>query len=254
MKIKACVIFYNDGPELLRACLESLRNQVDQILCIDGAYKDFPHKEPYSTDGCLQIAKELADEVIECSTPWENQIVKRNAYLTASKSFKGYLLIIDADEMIQGSFPNAGSCPEYSIELKAEAYTLNQIRLIKNRKGLEYRDKHCFLYDNERLINQSEFNPEARQLKDLCILHNFHLRSPERLHTDGEYLRNRIEAERPAVFPKLENLVNLQYIGTSPYSGFDGSNTLTAFSGQAVKVSPEKAEQLLSDFPTDWRK
>lgn len=197
MKTRACVIFYNDTPELLKACLDSLKDRVDEILCIDGAYIDFPHDKPYSTDGSLEIAKQLADRVIEATSAWNSQIAKRNCYLNLSTDFKGYLLIIDADETLNGTIPKKLSAPEYSMQVRAQDYTLDQIRLIKNWKGLQYKGRHSFLYYDAALINQADYNPLVPSLDSVYLQHNFHLRSAARLHLDGEYMRNRNEIEIP---------------------------------------------------------
>ncbi|MBC7288430.1 MAG: hypothetical protein H5T86_10390 [Armatimonadetes bacterium] len=50
-------------------------------------------------------------------------------------------------------------------------------------------------------------------------------------------------------------MVALIYTGTGVYRGFDPAlgRMIEAASGQRVTVSPEKAKQLLHDFPGQWK-
>lgn len=227
---------------------------MDEVVCIDGAYTDFPHNECYSTDGTLELVKKNATKVITAGVPWASQIVKRNAYLHLSKDFKGYLFIIDADEVLQGKFPKKMTALEYVIPVISKTYTINQIRLIKNREGLQYKDKHSFLYCKGDLINDPLTNTKAPTLEGITIQHNFHLRTSERLHIDGEYMRKRNEADQPVSKQEdSKGLVTMIFSGKY-YNGTDGNRDISILAGQSIEVSPEKAQQLLSDFPKDWRK
>ncbi len=55
-KIIACINVFNE-VEFLPGCVESLVG-IDEIHIVDGAYKDFPHKKPWSTDGTVEWIQE----------------------------------------------------------------------------------------------------------------------------------------------------------------------------------------------------
>src|SRR5574343_171527 len=102
--ILGVMIFYEDGPELLEKSLLSLKKVTDKVLVIDGAYKEFPHKDFLSSKECLKVVNSLADKVIIPESAWVDEIAKRNAYLTL-KSQKDYYIMLDADEEIIGDKP-----------------------------------------------------------------------------------------------------------------------------------------------------
>lgn len=100
-RIIACVNVFNE-LDLLPECIDSLKG-MDEIRIVDGAYRDFPHEKPYSTDGTIEWAREQMEkdkriELITCSKVWENEVEKRNAYFGADEG--DWYLVIDADERI----------------------------------------------------------------------------------------------------------------------------------------------------------
>jgi len=103
--IQANVIFFEDGPELLRQCFESLLGKVDSIIAIDGPFAEFPHESLISKDGCRELALEYANEVIsKTDKAWSNQAEKRNAYFEATDEGIDFHFVIDADEVLIGNF------------------------------------------------------------------------------------------------------------------------------------------------------
>ncbi|MHA2312696.1 MAG: hypothetical protein ACXADF_14490 [Candidatus Thorarchaeota archaeon] len=113
------VSFFNEADNILR-CLESIIDFCDVIVCIDGAYKRFPHEEPYSTDGSIELIQEFMKTIPaskqfvlrEVEEPWDTEVAKRNIFLEYGVPGDWYL-IADAD-----------------MELQANAYGKQKVRSI----------------------------------------------------------------------------------------------------------------------------
>jgi len=135
----ACLIFFNDQPELLERCFKSLKKTHLPIIAIDGPFKDFPHDTVESTNGCVELAKQYAD----CFIPGKeylNQIEKRNAYMKLAN--KQYVFVIDADEeVIIWNIDNITySKPLYTVDIETNGFREPHFRI---QSGLlRYTDKH----------------------------------------------------------------------------------------------------------------
>ena len=158
---------------------------------VDGAYCCFPFDMPYSTDGTLRIAAELADEVIPTSAPWETEIVKRNQYLVGQPG--DYYLVVDADEEFVGEIPDLEQ-DDYQIELRRTdpvgPYSI--YRLFKHRDGIRYNGTHHALFVGDKFLNR----------RDLPVVKGCHLihhmdRPRERVEAKGVYYRRLKEQEAP---------------------------------------------------------
>ena len=277
--IQACVIFYNDTPNLLERCFISLKTKVDKIIAIDGAFKEFSHDLPYSTDGSLEIAKIYAHEVIECNKPWKDQIEKRNAYLTL-KDEKDYYFIIDADEWLETQSPkpfanldkNVYQLPITTL-IDGQEQNGDAMRLIRHQKGIRYQQKHSLIWVGKKIINRKEFQPQGRRgfplLKFTKIWHLPEERPIERLRQDGEYLRNR--KENNAEIPKrgyegppsvLQHIdysqyknyprVTIKFIGNHTYRGMDFAVNIVLDKGQQREVTKKFADDVIDTWPGDW--
>ena len=160
----AGVIFYNDGPKILEKCLMSLVKAGIKPIAIDGAFKDFPRlegEEFYSTDGCLEVAKEHSWKVIESPVHgWQDQVHKRNAYLEACP-IGSYLMYIDADEILRQENvdllhhlnEDAYRIIEHRHESNEYVRNMTSVRIYKIYNDLRYKYQHCRLY---RLNNHIE--------------------------------------------------------------------------------------------------
>ena len=232
-----------------------MKGKVSRIIALDGTFQDFPFTSIHSDDGCLDIARKFADEIKEVTYPWENQIAKRNAYLTLKKVTDMYL-VLDADEELEGTFPRGLKAGDYILPIVDEAGIITkQIRLFQHRPGIRYAQTHATIYVKNKIINQIEFNPEARELPGVRIIHNKHLRKPRRQQEDTRYMAKRKENPVPKPQANVTGKVKLFYIGEGHYSGYEvNGDYLEVFQNQFVFLSPEKAKQLLEDFPKEWRK
>jgi hypothetical protein len=259
--ILGCVIFYDDGPDLLKRALWSLKLVTDRVIAIDGAYAEFLHDNFLSKPDTLSVAKELADEVIVPERPWKDEVEKRNAYLVL-KNPKDYYLMLDADEEIEGVKPIALKFPTYRVELRTQKdgqwlpgyYN----RLFRHHKGMRYELTHNNLVTKEGIsLTIPDTNiPICNVIK---ILHYPEQRPKSRQIQDGTF--ENTKAERQIILPANQKTpaseftrtpVQMRFIGERIYRGFDGYDQLECRQNDIVYVSRQKREQLEQDFPTEW--
>jgi hypothetical protein len=260
--ILGVTIFYDDGPELLETCLKSLKKVTDRVLAIDGAYKEFPHKDFKSSQETLRIAKAYADEVIEVKEAWKDEPAKRNAYLTL-KDTKDYYLMLDADEEIFGEKPKYLTRPTYRVKLETlrAGVMLPSYynRLFRHHPGMKYQLTHNNLVipDGTSLTIPEDTIPVC---KSINIIHRPEKRPKARQVQDGIF--ESVKEERKVVLPVdqktpfTENIstpIKLKYLGMTRYHGFDFDNSpIDCGQHDMVFVSNEKADQLNKDFPGNW--
>jgi len=158
-----------------------------RVVVIDGAYRDFPHEVPWSTDGTLEIAERFGCEIVTVRRPWESQIEKR----TASLQF-GTVFVIDADELLEGvPRPGRGDCGWVEVRnpsLYDKAY--RQPRIFHARAGWHYAGRHHWVYDESgRLVaGHGEPGEDSRHYDVPVTLHNVrHWRDPGRMQAKDDY-------------------------------------------------------------------
>jgi glycosyltransferase involved in cell wall biosynthesis len=196
MKI-GCIIFY-DEKDFIEACIEHLIDKVDRIVAVDGAYKKFPHDQPFSTDGTLEIINELQAkypgriEVIENDKAWDNEVDKRNAYLVGQDG--DYYIAIDCDEMAEGTFEGIESKDDWQLELfrMDGVHPYLVYRIFKHRPGIRYFGCHNAICLYDRLLNHDvkDIWPKAK------IKHYLDSRDESRRLAKGEYYRGLYNDER----------------------------------------------------------
>lgn len=180
--IIGCVSGYNDGP-LLEKCLISLKSRVDLIVYVDGAFNDFPHACQASDDESLNIAVKLADEIIFCSKAWEDEIQKRNIYLSFGKQGDSFL-VLDGDEQLEGNLRELKQDTDLLLVRDDDIPPHEIFRYFLWRPGIRYEGTHNALWSHrDRLLNK-----ETRPLnKEIKILHSYTKRSQERVQAKGIY-------------------------------------------------------------------
>ena len=256
--IQGVYIFYNDGPELLEACLSSLKHVTDKVLAIDGPYKEFPHTSIPSDKATLDVAYRLADEVIE-AREWDDEVAKRNAYLIQKS---GYYFMLDADEVVEGDKPKKLTKPNYRILLQTEKDGIwlpsYYNRLFRHHPGMKYHLKHNNLITKDGL-SLSLPNDEVPIYPGLTIKHYPEKRPRVRQQDDGIFENRKVEKkielppnQKTPSSDLAETPVRLRYSGERVYHGYDGQVEILCNPGDLVYVSKRKSVQLLSDFPKDW--
>jgi hypothetical protein len=157
MKIYGVVIGWQEEDNIER-CLKSLKPVVDTLVYIDGAFKNFKHDKPYSTDNTIEIARQYADIVVTTNKAWETEIQKRNAYLIAEPD--DFYINIDADEEFIGTLPTLTE-NAYLIDLYDDKPYYNTLvaRVFKHQRGINYFRVHNWLWINGELVfdNKKEF-------------------------------------------------------------------------------------------------
>jgi len=206
-EIWACVIFYNDGPEMLKTCFDACRAAgLQGIVAVDGAFAEYPHKDFRSTDGCLELARNGgADIVIEApGRPWRDECEKRSQYFKKIKS-GNFALWIDADEFLSGGrVDRRFLCHDYyMVQLKNAASNETSIRGFRVYSDLVHKNRHPVVCRSW----ETRFEPYRADhfiITDqgyLTIVHKPELRSEARLADDAVFLRGRAENGVPLVAP-----------------------------------------------------
>ena len=190
----ACYIVFNNEPTISKS-LKSILPYVEKIVAVDGAYANFPHKKPQSTDATKKIFFKLCGEkliwVSWGEKPWLNQIVKRNEYVKRVPDGK-WFIVIDGDKVIEGNVSEGFRFAEaskyicigvrslyyeprwdgpyarsdrhkYAIIPKEAWGTLkwNKIRgvgtwLYLKTKGMMYRGHHSRMYVDKKIVSRPQ--------------------------------------------------------------------------------------------------
>lgn len=197
--IIACIIAFNE-ERMLPGCLESIQGQVDRIVVVDGAYSRFPHEVPYSTDATREIAWCYGAEFIECPKdadgvpqPWEDQIVKRSAYLVGEEG--DWYFHIDADERLVGTLPEPENGKHYAFRIRTRGLHETWVpRLWQHRGFMRYEGSHNAVWSDDRLVHMKGVTKVPGE--QARFLHLSHLRNAQRQREKRGFLPERRERER----------------------------------------------------------
>lgn len=193
---------------MLPGCLESVAGQVDRLVVVDGAYADFPHEVPWSTDATREIARCYGAEVIECPgktwerenvgtcerVAWASQAAKRSAYLVGDEG--DWYFMIDADERLVGRLPR-DPVPGYAYAFRIEHQSAagRTTRLWQHAGHMRYEVSHNALWSDDQLVNHL---PRVLvPAEEARLLHLTHLRAAERKRDKAVYYRTKESYERP---------------------------------------------------------
>ena len=144
--IVACINCFNDWP-LIRDCVESIQDQVDRIIAVDGKYRDFPCSDWYSTDGTIEYLLSVDKvELLFCADLFESD--KRNVYMEALKS-GATVLVIDGDEVVEGKIKKLDRNTDIGLIKLGEPQQVRAKRIatrfFKYRKGLKHNGIHFIM-------------------------------------------------------------------------------------------------------------
>jgi hypothetical protein len=194
----AAVIAYNE-ERMLPGCLQSVRDVVDRIVVVDGAYEHFPHPDGIfaSTDSTHAIADCYGAEWIPCPEDgWPTQVEKRSAYLVGEEG--DWYLHIDADERFKGELPPIGELEDgrsyrMSVVWAEGSFTPWAVRLFQHQDQMEYRGAHCALFSDDHLINRRQ---DAEPITSAWFLHLKTARKAQRQREKIRYYGWQKAAER----------------------------------------------------------
>ena len=213
MRVVGCVNVYQDAA-FLEACLAALRPQVDRLICVDGAYLDFPAYGPDagSTDGTQGIAR-ACGELIEApgGAAWPDEIAKRNAYMAACGP-GDYLLVVDADEVLEGELDRTAlkARDDWLVELylvrpsadaglgdppPRDGNPCGIHRAFRWREGIRYAGTHHAVHVGDRLIHPQHDLPQD-WLPGVRLRHLSARRDPGRRARKERYYDRLALAER----------------------------------------------------------
>jgi hypothetical protein len=197
--IIAAIIAFNE-EQLLPGCLESVQDQVDRMVVVDGAYARFPHEAPWSTDATREIAWCYGAEWVPVPRgtdgqprAWHTQMEKRTAYLVGEEG--DWYLHIDADERLVGTLPPRGEGQHYAFQIHTRDMRLTWVpRLWQHRGRMRYEGSHNALWSDDQLIT---LQGAVKVPWEQChFLHLSHLRSVQRQLDKRAFLPGRYERER----------------------------------------------------------
>ena len=180
--LRLVMVCYNDSS-LITRCIDSVPF-VDEIVCIDGRYIDYPIGPMQSNDGTIEYLESI-DKVNLILRPGLTEIDKRNEYLIGSVG--DWYLHLDADEEWVGIPPTIDPDIDAYIVDFHRPYpirNMDRVRLFKHTDGLHYAKKHYWLHDKDNvtfaLLQQVGNAYRGKRLKDAHIEHHEMERSAER--------------------------------------------------------------------------
>ena len=106
MKIAAALIWYDEPPELLAACIRGAAEIADRIVAVDGAYRRYPGAQIASPPEQAETIRVTATEVgLECDVYlrdqlWAGQVEKRSFLCERASEGADWIAMIDADHVI----------------------------------------------------------------------------------------------------------------------------------------------------------
>jgi len=147
----ACYSIFNEA-EFLEESILSIKDFVDKIVVVDGAYENFPHDSFWSTDGSIEIAKKYGADVVIPTCAWSSQIHKRNQYLKFGQP-GDVMITIDGHEIWTGVLePQNENC---RIEMYIKDSLQEFFRMFVWEPGIEYRNYHYDLWVGSRRLNDT---------------------------------------------------------------------------------------------------
>ncbi|MFH1230009.1 MAG: glycosyltransferase [Planctomycetota bacterium] len=179
---------YNEA-QFFGRCIRSIREKVDRVIVVDGAYVSFPYDKPWSTDGTIELARKYADKIITTENAWESQIVKRNRYLLGKEG--DWYLMIDGDEELAGIPKGYEEQDDWNISLyRTDGISAYPVyRLFRHRRGIRYFGTHHCLMIGDEILNKRKMET----IMNCNIIHFNAERKQERVMAKGQYYRSRTE-------------------------------------------------------------
>jgi len=186
------MITYNDWPHIQQT-IDSVYDQVDEIIAIDGKFQDFPQLggNDHSTDGTLEYLLRLPKVRTVVATGL-TEVEKRNKYLVGDVG--DWYLHLDADEEWVGMIevPDADMLVTW-LKREKPRFMMQRMRLFHHVPGLHYAKKHYWLHDGHNrtfaLIDKPGSGYTANVTNETKIIHHEFARTPERHSEKKQYYR-----------------------------------------------------------------
>jgi len=189
--IVACVNCFNDYP-LIKDSIESIYDQVDRIIAVDGRYSDFPSGSWYSTDGTIEYLSKLPKvELIFAANLFEAD--KRNVYMDMLET-GDTVLVLDADEVVEGKIRKLDKGIDIGLipfnDLNDRSFGRLATRFFIYRKGLRHSGIHFILTIDGKWFNnrrQAVNGFKSKRIQSFKVNHLTRHRSRERKLQKKEY-------------------------------------------------------------------
>lgn len=236
MRLIFTINAFNEA-RFIKKCIESIHEVADEIWLFDGAYKNYPHTKPFSTDGMLELVKGYPKvKVYKVKEPYKDQLEKRTAMFKDGKP-GDYFFKLDGDEYIT----NPEIIREYlTDELDVGwVWTISNLyprpimtsRIFKYQDGLHYAGRHHWLFNGNKdfVVSDQNMNPKFKNIQTKIRLINFRdSSSTKRRHAKRKFLVNRNPLEQK--FTREDKVYNDKFTRLVPHPHRAGKcSELTGF-------------------------
>ncbi len=139
---------FNNANTIDRA-ISSVIRYCDRIIVVDGAFADYPHNHPYSTDGTAEIATTYPQVEFVKGVEYATEATKRNVYLEMLSDGDLFLSLDSDEELIEldiDKFKEPYSYLQIYLPNKRVAWQ-NVPRLIRYRTGMYYQTHYLLKKD-----------------------------------------------------------------------------------------------------------
>jgi hypothetical protein len=181
----------------------------DSIVVVDGAWKGYPTRTPYSTDGTLEVLKDLQREldnlVVYSYKKFTEGYTKIDKYRSIVPG-GDYIIRLNGDEIVYGEdkllrryIEDTKELPVYAIPLYnvlrdgSVKETANYIpRIIRNLKRIKFTGKNIILTNdlhNYAIGSFGRLVPLQANIDFLEIQHMKQLRPASRRQNDFEWVK-----------------------------------------------------------------
>jgi hypothetical protein len=104
--VTAALIWYDENPEDLEACVRGIAEIADRLVAVDGAYRRYPDAQVTSPPEQAETIRRVAAEVgLECDVYipdrlWAGQVEKRSFLMQRASVGTDWIAVVDADWVI----------------------------------------------------------------------------------------------------------------------------------------------------------
>lgn len=106
MKVTAALVWYDERPEDLEACVRGMADIADRVVAVDGAYRRYPDAQIASPPEQAEAIRRTAAAVgLECDIHvpdrlWAGQVEKRTFTLQRASAGTDWIAVVDTDWII----------------------------------------------------------------------------------------------------------------------------------------------------------
>ena len=125
MIITAALIWWNEEPAVLEACVRGAANVADRVLAIDGAYARYPGATIRSPEEQAKTIRAVANGLgmtCEIAVPdrlWKGQCEKRTVLMQRAAEGSDWIAVVDADWVLHA---NRASVRDELLHSEADSY------------------------------------------------------------------------------------------------------------------------------------